>query len=149
MAKCNNYLQSRVCYKQLYKLLSHFSLIHSYRFYSFYSLTLPLSFTRFILTNSFYLLYPLTPFTHLLILLILLTYSFYSFTHLFLLFLLTYSRLRIGVAFRRNMSASGRQISKYMALWWQIDRLVEKSWCCWIQMFVKMNDLTSIADIFR
>ena len=87
MAKCNNYLQSRVCYKQLYNLFSHFSLIHSYLLYSSYSLTL-LSFTRFILTNSFYSLYSLTPFTHLLILL---TYSFYSFTHLFLLFLLTYS----------------------------------------------------------
>ena len=52
----------------------------------FTHLLLLFSFTRFILTNSFYSLY-----THSLLLL---TYSFYSlipFTHLLLLFLLTYS----------------------------------------------------------
>ena len=37
-------------------------------------------------------------------------------------------RFRIGVIFHRDMSASDRQISKYMALLLPYDQIVEKTW---------------------
>ena len=58
-------------------------------------------------------------------------------------------RLQIGVVFRRDISTSGRQISKCMVLWWLIDRPVEKTWCCSGTIVGKINNLTCIADIFR
>ena len=57
-------------------------------------------------------------------------------------------RSRIGVVFRRDMSASGRQISTYMALLWPSDRLVEKLQVCGCHtLFPTRTDRISDARI--